>query len=88
VIEQKGTVLSCSREGLFFSSEKKISEKFFLRKSSEAVAQAAQGGGGVTAPGGVKKHAGVALRDIMASGHGGDEFTVGLDDLRGLFQPQ
>ena len=52
------------------------------------MAQAAQGGGGVTAPGGVKKHAGVALRDIMASGHGGDEFTVGLDDLRGLFQPQ
>ena len=28
-------------------------EKFLLRKGSEGVAQAAQGGGGLTAPGGV-----------------------------------
>ena len=28
----------------------------------------------------------VALRD-MVSGHGGDGFVVGLDDLSGLFQP-
>ena len=29
-------------------------EEFLLRKSSEAVAQTAQGGGGVTVPGGVQ----------------------------------
>jgi len=28
----------------------------------------------------------VALRDVV-SGHGEDRLTVGLDDLRGLFQP-
>ena len=32
-----------------------------------------------------KKHVDVALRDKV-SGHGGDELTVGLDDLSGLFQ--
>ena len=32
-----------------------------------------------------KKHGDMALRD-MVSGHGGDELTIGLDDLRGLFQ--
>ena len=34
-----------------------------------------------------KKPVGVALRD-MVSGHGGDELTVGLDDLSVFFQPQ
>ena len=29
----------------------------------------------------------VALRNIII-GHGGNGLTVGLDDLRGLFQPQ
>ena len=33
-----------------------------------------------------KKHGDVALRD-MVSGHGGDGLVVGLDGLRGLFQP-
>ena len=33
-----------------------------------------------------KKHEDVALRD-MVSGHGGGGLVVGLDDLRGLFQP-
>jgi len=37
--------------------------------SGEAVAQAAQGGGGVTVPGSVQKRGVVALRD-MVSGHG------------------
>ena len=46
------------------------------------MAQAAQGGGGVTVPGGVD----VALRD-MVSGHGGGAQMVGLDDFSGLFQP-
>jgi len=33
-----------------------------------------------------KKRVDVALRD-MVSGHAGDVSTVGLSDLRGLFQP-
>jgi len=50
------------------------------------VAQAAQGGGGVTVPGVFKKHEDVALRDVV-SGHGGDRLMVALDALKGLFQP-
>ena len=33
-----------------------------------------------------KNHGDVALRD-MVSGHCGDRLVVGLDDIRGLFQP-
>ena len=33
-----------------------------------------------------KKHGDVMLRDVV-SGHGGDGLIVGLDELRGLFQP-
>lgn len=33
-----------------------------------------------------KNHVDVALR-YMVSGHGGDGLVVGLDDLRGVFQP-
>ena len=33
-----------------------------------------------------KKCGDVALRDVV-SGHGGDGLMVGLDNLRGLFQP-
>ena len=43
---------------------------------------AAQGGGGVTAPGGVQRGA-VAPREV-GSGHGGG----GLGDLGGLSQPE
>jgi len=49
------------------------------------VAQAAQGGGGVTVPGGVPEPCGCGTED-MASGHGGDGLIFGLDDSRGLFQ--
>ena len=45
------------------------------------MAQAAQGGGGVTVPRGRRSRI-VALR-----GHGGDGLMVGLDDLSDLFQP-
>jgi len=38
--------------------------------------QAAQGGGGVTIPGGVQECRNVALRDVV-SGHGGDGLVVG-----------
>ena len=33
-----------------------------------------------------KNHGDVALRDVV-SGHGGGGLMVGLEDLRGLFQP-
>jgi len=44
------------------------------------VAQAAQGGGGVTVLGGVQEPSGCSIEE-----HGGDGLVVGLDDLRGLF---
>ena len=50
------------------------------------MAQAAQGGGGVTIPGSVQNCVDVALRD-MNSGHGGGGLMVGIGDLCGLFQP-
>ena len=55
-------------------------EKFLLRNNGEALEQAAQGGGGVTIPGGVQ-----VLRKRTDgkwfSGHGGDGLMVGLGDL-------
>ena len=33
-----------------------------------------------------QNHVDVALRDVV-SGHGGGRLVVGLDDLRGLYQP-
>lgn len=48
--------------------------------------QTAQGGGGVIVPGGVKRHVGVTLRDVV-SGHGGGGLMVGLNNLCGLFKP-
>jgi len=44
-----------------------------LRKSDEALELVAQGGGGVTIPGG--DHVDVALRDVV-SGHGGGGLMV------------
>ena len=56
------------------------------QRSSEAVAQAAQGGGGVTVPGGVPEPCGCGTE-----GHGQwawcGGLLVGLGGLRGLFQP-
>ena len=47
------------------------------------MAQATQGGGAVTIPGGVQNRVDVAQRDVV-SGHGGDGLVVGLDDPSGL----
>ena len=54
--------------------------------SGQALQWAAQGGGGVTKPGGVQG----TFRHCV-EGHGlvrtvGDRWTVGLDDLIGLYQ--
>ena len=49
------------------------------------MAQAAQGGGGVTIPGELFKNCvDAALRD-MAGGHGGDRLIIGLGYLRIFF---
>ena len=50
------------------------------------MAQAAQGAGGVTFPGGVQKPCGCGTEGRV-SGHGGDGLAIGLGDLRGLFLP-
>jgi len=53
--------------------------------SGQALEQAAQGSGGVPIPGGVQKtcRCGTSGQGLA----GGVGLTVGLDDLRGLFQP-
>ena len=48
-------------------------EMFLLWKSGDAVAQAAQGGGGVTIPRGVLKPRRCGTEGTWASGHGGEE---------------
>ena len=53
-------------------------------RGSRRTLQAAQGGGGVTIPGGVLNFVDVALRDAV-SGHGGDGLMFGLDDPSGQF---
>ena len=56
-----------------------------LRKSGAAVAQAAQGGGAVTVPGGVPEPCGCGTEDVV-SGHGGDGLVAGPGDISGIFQ--
>jgi len=75
-IPQRGRSVRCSGWILGKTSQ----------KSSKAVAQAAQGGGGVTVPGGVPEPCGCGTE-----GHGQwawcDGLLVGPDGLRGLLQP-
>ena len=52
--------------------------QFLLRKSGGALAQAAQGGGGVTVPGGVQGKGGCSTE-----WRSGDELVAGLSDLIG-----
>jgi len=51
------------------------------------MAQAAQGGGGVSVPGGVQETRRCGTYGHCLVGHIGGGWAVGLDDLRGLFQP-
>jgi len=52
------------------------------------VAQAAQEGGAVTVYGGVQEPWRCGTERLWSVGStGGGELSVGLDDLRGLFQP-
>ena len=60
-------------------------EKFLLRKSGDALEQAAQVGGGVTVPGSAQEawRCGAEGHEAI-SGHGGDGLAVGLGDLSGF----
>ena len=63
-------------------------EILLFQKSGQTLEWAAQGGGGVTDPGGVQGTFGCRVE-----GHGlvravGDKGMVGLDDLVGFFQPR
>ena len=49
--------------------------------------QAAQGGGGVTDPGGVQETFRCHTEGHGLVGNIGEKWKVGLDDVRGLFQP-
>jgi len=49
--------------------------------------QAAQGGCGVTNPGGVQEAFRCCTEGHSLVGNIGDRWTAGLDDLTGLFQP-
>ena len=51
------------------------------------LAKAAQGGGGVTIPGGAQEKFRCCTEGHGLVGNIGDRWMVGLDDLRGLFQP-
>ena len=62
-------------------------KRFLLRKTGEAVAQAAQGGGEVTVPGSVQ-----GMFRCCTEGYGlvrniGDRWMDELNDLKGIFQP-
>ena len=56
-------------------------------ESSQALEWAAQGGGGVTISGGDQEIFRCCIEGHGLMGNIGDRWTVGLDDLRGLFQP-
>jgi len=58
-----------------------------LQESSQALEWAAWGGGGVTVPGGVQEPFRCCTEGRSLVGNIGNRWMVGLDDLRGLFQP-
>jgi len=64
-------------------------EKLFLSESGQALQWPAQGGGGVTIPGGVQEVSGWGAKrySLVACGSKGNGRTVELDDLVGPFQP-
>jgi len=57
-----------------------------LRESGQALEQADQRGGGVTVPGSVQEAFRCCTQEHGLLGNTGDRWTVGPDDLRGLFQ--
>jgi len=59
---------------------------FLLRRSGEALAQAAQGSG-VTDRGGVQEPCGCGTEGHGSVGMVGDGLMVGLGDLSSVFQP-
>ena len=70
---------------LFPDFEKLIGEHELMNGDMDS--SPAQGSGGVTVPGGVHKTFRCCTDGHISVGYTGDRWTVGLDDLRGLFQP-
>jgi len=58
---------------------------WIIKNSGEALEQAAQGGGGVTVPGGIQELRRCGTEEHL--GHDGDGLMIGLDDSRSIFQP-
>ena len=59
----------------------------YFSKSGQVMEWAAQGGGGVTNPGSAQEMFRCCTEGFGLVGNIGERWTVGLDDLGGLFQP-
>ena len=74
--------------GKLMINEVRYQEKFLLRKSGDALAQAAHGSGGVTVPGGVQELWGCGTKRTWSMSMVGMGWGwVGLGNLRGLSRP-
>jgi len=73
---------SCSRGGSVWVLGKAASPK-----NGQALERAAQGGDGVTMPGRAQETCRCGTEGCGLGGNVGSRWLVGLDDLRGLFQP-
>ena len=62
-------------------------EILLLRKRGEALEQATQEGGRFTVPGGAQEMLRCVTEGTGLMGIGGDGLMLGLDYLKGLFQP-
>jgi len=61
--------------------------EILLQESGQTLEQTAQGGGGVIITGGVQETFRCCTEGHGLVGNSGGTWVVGLDDLRGLFQP-
>ena len=62
-------------------------EEILIQERGQVQERAAQGGGGLTVPEDVKETFRSCTVGHSLVGNIGDRWTVGLDDLGGLFQP-
>ena len=64
-----------------------VVREYYFSKSGQALEWAAKGSEGVTSPGGVQEMFRCCVEGHVLVRTIGDRWTVGLDDLVGLFQP-